>query len=141
MQRPIRMRSIHSSTEVCMTQDKMLTFDPQNMPPKDVYKLLIGAVVPRPIAFVSTLDLHNVRNLALFGSFTVASPSPPVVVFFTAVPSTGRAMKDTLRNVLDTREFVLNIVTEDFADKMNECSATVPPEVDEFQLSRSEERR
>ena len=44
-------------------------------------------------------------------------------------------MKDTLRNVLDTREFVLNIVSEDFADKMNECSATVPPEVDEFQLS------
>jgi flavin reductase (DIM6/NTAB) family NADH-FMN oxidoreductase RutF len=44
-------------------------------------------------------------------------------------------MKDTLRNALDTREFVLNIVSEDFAKKMNECSATVPPEVDEFKLS------
>ncbi len=52
-----------------MSQDKMLTFDPQNMPPKDVYKLLIGAVVPRPIAFVSTLDLNNVRNLAPFSFF------------------------------------------------------------------------
>jgi len=49
-----------------MNKDKMLTFDPQNMVPKEVYKLLIGAVVPRPIAFVSTLDLNNVRNLAPF---------------------------------------------------------------------------
>lgn len=119
-----------------MTQDKMLRFDPQNMAPRDVYKLLIGAVVPRPIAFVSTLDLNNVRNLAPFSFFTVGSSNPPVVVFCTSVPSSGeRAMKDTLRNVVDTREFVLNIVSEDFAEKMNECSATVPPEVDEFQLS------
>jgi flavin reductase (DIM6/NTAB) family NADH-FMN oxidoreductase RutF len=49
-----------------MSQDKMLSFDPQPMVPKDVYKLLIGAGVPRPIAFVSTLDLNNVRNLAPF---------------------------------------------------------------------------
>jgi len=118
-----------------MSQDKMLTFDPQNMMPRDVYKLLIGAVVPRPIAFVSTLDINNVRNLAPFSFFTVASSNPPGVVFCTSVPSAGRAMKDTLRNVLDTCEFVLNIVSEDFADKMNECSASVPPEVDEFELS------
>jgi flavin reductase (DIM6/NTAB) family NADH-FMN oxidoreductase RutF len=96
------------------------------MVPKGVYRLLIGAVVPRPIAFVSTLDVNSVRNLAPFSFFTVASSNPPVVVFCTSVPSAGRAMKDTLRNVLDTREFVLNIV---------ECSATVPPEVDKFKLS------
>jgi flavin reductase (DIM6/NTAB) family NADH-FMN oxidoreductase RutF len=65
----------------------------------------------------------------------VASSNPPVVVFCTSVPSAGRAMKDTLKNVLDTREFVLNVVSEDFAEKMNECSATVPPDVDEFELS------
>ena len=118
-----------------MNKDKMLTFDPQNMVPKDVYRLLIGAVVPRPIAFVSTLDLNNVRNLAPFSFFTVASSNPPVVVFCTSVPSVGRGMKDTLKNVLDTREFVLNVVSEDFAEKMNECSATVPPDVDEFELS------
>ena len=118
-----------------MSQDKMLTFDPQNMVPKDVYKLLIGAVVPRPIAFVSTRDLNNVRNLAPFSFFTVASSNPPVVVFCTSVPSAGRAMKDTLKNVLDTREFVLNNVSDDFEGKMNECSATVPPDVDEFELS------
>src|ERR1700723_887529 len=118
-----------------MIQDRMLTFDPQNMVPKDVYKLLIGAGVPPPIAFVSTLDLNSVRNLAPFSFFTVASSNPPVVVFCTSVPSAGRAIQDTLRNVLDNRECVVNVVSEDFADKMNECSATVPPEVDEFQLA------
>jgi flavin reductase (DIM6/NTAB) family NADH-FMN oxidoreductase RutF len=118
-----------------MSQDKMLTFDPQHMVPKDVYRLLINAVVPRPIVFVSTLDVNSVRNLAPFSFFTVASSNPPVVVFCTSVPSAGWAMKDTLRNVLDTREFVLNIVSEDFAKKMNECSATVLTKVDEFKLS------
>ena len=65
----------------------------------------------------------------------MASSNPPVVVFCTSVPSAGRAMKDTLKNVLDTREFVLNNVSDDFEGKMNECSATVPPDVDEFELS------
>jgi flavin reductase (DIM6/NTAB) family NADH-FMN oxidoreductase RutF len=53
------------------------------MVPKGVYRLLIGAVVPRPIAFVSTLDVNSVRNLAPFSFFTVASSNPPVVVFCT----------------------------------------------------------
>jgi flavin reductase (DIM6/NTAB) family NADH-FMN oxidoreductase RutF len=118
-----------------MIHHKMLSLDPQNMIPKDIYKLLIGAIVPRPIAFVSTMDTNAVRNLAPFSFFTVASSNPPVVVFCTSVPSGERTMKDTLRNVLDTREFVVNIVSEDFAEKMNHCSAAVPPEVDEFQLS------
>jgi flavin reductase (DIM6/NTAB) family NADH-FMN oxidoreductase RutF len=118
-----------------MIHHKMLSLDPQNMIPKDIYKLLIGAIVPRPIAFVSTMDTNAVRNLAPFSFFTVASSNPPVVVFCTSVPSGERTMKDTLRNVLDTREFVVNIVSEDFAEKMNHCSATVPPDVDEFQLS------
>jgi flavin reductase (DIM6/NTAB) family NADH-FMN oxidoreductase RutF len=117
-----------------MTENKMLSFDPATLLPRDVYKLLIGAVVPRPIAFVSTVDTNNVRNLAPFSFFTVASSNPPVVVFCSSVPGRDRAVKDTLRNVLDTREFVVNIVSEDFAAQMNECSATVPPEVDEFAL-------
>jgi len=118
-----------------MTENKMLSFDPASMMPRDVYKLLIGAVVPRPIAFVSTVGTNNLRNVAPFSFFTVASSNPPVVVFCSSVPGRDRAMKDTLRNVLDTREFVVNIVSEDFAAQMNECSATVPPEVDEFALS------
>jgi flavin reductase (DIM6/NTAB) family NADH-FMN oxidoreductase RutF len=121
--------------EVCMREKKMLSFDPAKHQPKDVYKLLIGSILPRPIAFVSTVDKNNVRNLAPFSFFTVASANPPVVVFCSSVPANDRTMKDTLRNVMETREFVVNIVSEDFAEQMNHCSATVPPEVDEFALS------
>jgi flavin reductase (DIM6/NTAB) family NADH-FMN oxidoreductase RutF len=132
-----RYPSTHSinDLEVCMSEKEMLSIDPAKQQSKDIYKLLIGSVLPRPIAFVSTVDRGNVRNLAPFSFFTVASANPPVVVFCTSVPANERAMKDTLRNVLDTREFVVNIVSEDFAQQMNQCSATVPPEVDEFALS------
>lgn len=118
-----------------MTEKTMLSIDPGSQNPRDVYKILIGSVLPRPIAFVSTVDKNNVRNLAPFSFFTVASANPPVVVFSPSVPSGERSMKDTLRNVLETREFVVNIVSEDFVQQMNHCSATVPPEVDEFALS------
>jgi flavin reductase (DIM6/NTAB) family NADH-FMN oxidoreductase RutF len=118
-----------------MSEKQMLSIDPANQNPRDVYKLLIGSILPRPIAFVSTVDRNNVRNLAPFSFFTVASSNPPVVVFCSSVPANHRAVKDTLRNVIETREFVVNIVSEDFAEQMNRCSATVPPEVDEFALS------
>jgi flavin reductase (DIM6/NTAB) family NADH-FMN oxidoreductase RutF len=118
-----------------MSEKQMLSIDPANQNPRDVYKLLVGSVLPRPIAFVSTVDKSNVRNLAPFSFFTVASSNPPVVVFCASVPANERTMKDTLRNVIETREFVVNIVSEDFAEQMNRCSATVPPEVDEFALS------
>jgi flavin reductase (DIM6/NTAB) family NADH-FMN oxidoreductase RutF len=118
-----------------MSEKQMLSIDPANQKPRDVYKLLIGSILPRPIAFVSTVDKNNVKNLAPFSFFTVASSNPPVVVFCPSVPADDRAAKDTLRNVIDTREFVVNIVSEDFAEQMNHCSATVPPDVDEFELS------
>jgi flavin reductase (DIM6/NTAB) family NADH-FMN oxidoreductase RutF len=118
-----------------MSEKQMLSIDPANQNPRDVYKLLIGSILPRPIAFVSTVDRNNVRNLAPFSFFTVASSNPPVVVFCSSVPANDRAVKDTLRNVIETREFVVNIVSEDFVEQMNRCSATVPPEVDEFALS------
>jgi flavin reductase (DIM6/NTAB) family NADH-FMN oxidoreductase RutF len=118
-----------------MSEKIMLSIDPANQQPRNVSKLLIGSILPRPIAFVSTVDKNDVRNLAPFSFFTVASSNPPVLAFCTSVPANGRTAKDTLRNVLETREFVVNIVSEDFAEQMNHCSATVPPEVDEFELS------
>lgn len=118
-----------------MSEKIMLSIDPANQQPQDVYKLLIGSILPRPIAFVSTVDKNNVRNLAPFSFFTVASSNPPVLAFCASVPANDRTTKDTLRNVIETREFVVNIVSEDFAEQMNHCSATVPPEVDEFELS------
>lgn len=117
----------------------MLTLNPSEQSPQDTYKLLVGAVVPRPIAFVSSLDEKGVRNLAPFSFFTVASANPPIVCFCPMARGVNQAglqsTKDTLRNILSTREFVLNIVSEEFAAKMNACSGDFPPEVDEFAIS------
>lgn len=117
----------------------MKTLNPSEQSPQDTYKLLVGAVVPRPIAFVSSLDAQGVRNLAPFSFFTVASANPPVVCFCPMVRGASKgglqSTKDTLRNILATREFVLNIVSEEFAAKMNACSGDYPPEVDEFTVS------
>lgn len=113
----------------------MLAFDPGNHSAGDIYKLMIGAIVPRPIALVSSLDRKNVRNLAPFSYFTACSSNPPVVVFCPILRPVPPQAKDTLRNVIATREFVVNIVSEDFAQGMNATAAQVPPEVDEFELS------
>jgi flavin reductase (DIM6/NTAB) family NADH-FMN oxidoreductase RutF len=118
----------------------MRSFDPQQESVQNIYKLMIGAIVPRPIAFVSSLDLRGVRNLAPFSFFNGVSADPPVVLFCASVrredPQRGLGPhKDTLLNVIDTREFVINVVTESIAEKMNLTSAQVPPDVDEFELS------
>jgi flavin reductase (DIM6/NTAB) family NADH-FMN oxidoreductase RutF len=114
---------------------QMLAFDPASHSPGDIYKLMIGSIVPRPIALVSTVDEANVRNLAPFSYFTACSANPPVVVFCPILRPAPPMVKDTLRNIMATREFVVNIVSEEFAERMNATSAQVAPEVDEFELS------
>jgi flavin reductase (DIM6/NTAB) family NADH-FMN oxidoreductase RutF len=119
--------------------DTMTTLDPAEQKPQDIYKLLVGSVVPRPIAFVSSVNAEGVRNLAPFSFFTVASANPPIVCFCPmvrgAVSKGLKPTKDTLRNIIETHEFVVNIVSEEFATQMNACSAELPPEVDEFLVS------
>ncbi|HEY3989055.1 MAG TPA: flavin reductase family protein [Acidobacteriaceae bacterium] len=118
----------------------MLSFDPAHESVQNIYKLMVGAIVPRPIAFVSSLDAHGVHNLAPFSFFNGVSADPPVVLFCATVRREDMkrglgAHKDTLLNVIATREFVVNVVTEAIAEKMNLTSAQVPPEVDEFELA------
>jgi len=113
----------------------MRALDPSQIESNHIHKLMIGMIVPRPIAFVSTVDAAGVRNLAPFSYFTACGSNPPVVCFSTAVRSGPRLYKDTLENIKATSEFVVNIVSEEFAAQMNATSAAVPPEVDEFELS------
>jgi flavin reductase (DIM6/NTAB) family NADH-FMN oxidoreductase RutF len=113
----------------------MRTLDPAQIAPPDIYKLMIGVIVPRPIAFVSTIDADGIRNLAPFSYFTACSSNPPVVCFCASVRTGPQPHKDTLENIRATGEFVVNIVSEEIAEQMNLCSAEVPPEVDEFELS------
>lgn len=117
----------------------MKTFDAADLSPQNSYKLLAGTILPRPIAFVSTQDAKGVRNLAPFSFCTVASANPPIVVFCPMYrqpnPKHLPSAKDTLSNISATKEFVLNIVSEDFVEKMNQAAAEVQPEVDEWDLS------
>jgi flavin reductase (DIM6/NTAB) family NADH-FMN oxidoreductase RutF len=113
----------------------MLSFDRGNTSTGDIYKLMVGSIVPRPIALVSSVDQGNVRNLAPFSYFTACSSNPPVVVFCPILRPVPLSAKDTLRNILATREFVVNIVSEEFVERMNATAAQVGPEVDEFELS------
>jgi flavin reductase (DIM6/NTAB) family NADH-FMN oxidoreductase RutF len=109
--------------------------DPNQHYPRDIYKMMVGAIVPRPIAFVSTISREGVLNLAPFSFFTAVSANPPVVCFAPMIRGGDGSRKDTLNNVEATKEFVVSIVSEDFAAKMNVCSGEYPPEVDEFELS------
>jgi len=109
--------------------------DPGATGAADIYKLMVGIIVPRPIAFVSSISAGGVLNLAPFSFFTAISANPPVVCFSPMIRGSDSKRKDTLENIEATREFVINIVSEDFASKMNITSAEFQPEVDEFQAS------
>jgi flavin reductase (DIM6/NTAB) family NADH-FMN oxidoreductase RutF len=96
---------------------------------------MVGAIVPRPIAFVSTISAQGVYNLAPFSFFTGISANPPVICFSPMVRGSDGQRKDTLQNIEATREFVVNVVSEEFATQMNMCSPEFPPDVDEFAIS------
>ncbi len=113
----------------------MQTFDAALLSPKDNYKLLSGAVVPRPIAWVSTVDAAGVRNLAPYSFFVAVSANPPVLCFCPSVREAEDGLpplKDTLENVRATGEFVVNIVSEELTERMNATSAQLSPDEDEF---------
>lgn len=111
-----------------------MIIDPQSTAPLNVYKLLIGSILPRPIAFVSTTSADGINNLAPFSFFTAISANPPVVCFSPMVNMTGRR-RDTLINAEALSEFVVNVVSEGFIEQMNATAVDVPPDVDEFELS------
>lgn len=98
-----------------------------------LYRTLAGAVIPRPIAWVSSLSPEGVENLAPYSFFNVVSTSPPVVMFAPSERSNRpEALSDSARNARETGEFVVNAVTEPLAEAMNATSATLPPGESEF---------
>jgi flavin reductase (DIM6/NTAB) family NADH-FMN oxidoreductase RutF len=108
--------------------------DPSELDPQSVYKLLIGSVVPRPIAWTSTVSAEGARNLAPFSFFTVASRQPPMLCISVGPRVDSNVpTKDTLDNVEETGEFVVNIVSLSLSNTMFESSRNHPPEVDEFE--------
>ncbi len=110
-----------------------MQFDIQNTESSALYKLLTGTVIPRPIAWVATIDENGIDNLAPFSFFNVVSEDPPHIMFSTV--RTGNKNKDTLNNILANQQFVVNLVTEDVVEQMNTTSQPVAADVNEFELA------
>lgn len=104
----------------------MREIDPTSLPERGVYRLLTMLVVPRPIAWVSTVSDDGTPNVAPHSYFNIISSDPPVL----HVTSVGE--KDTLRNARATGEFVINVVSRDLLEAMNLTSARFPAHEDEF---------
>lgn len=110
-----------------------MQFNPNELEHSAVYKLLTGSLIPRPIGWISTVDANGINNLAPFSYFNAVGEDPPHVMFSTT--RGNNTNKDTLNNVLANGQFVVNMVTEELAEKMNTTAQTVPSDVDEFQLA------
>lgn len=109
-----------------------MTIDTSTTDPRETYKLMIACILPRPIAWVSTLSPNGIANLAPFSFFNGVCGNPPTVVFSVANKRDG-SKKDTLINVEATREFVVNIVPFALAEPMNATSAEYDYEQNEFE--------
>ncbi len=96
---------------------------------------LKALIAPRPIAWVSSVDTEGVRNLAPFSFFNAVAEYPPTVVFAPNNPRPGGGRKDTLTNIEQTNEFVVNLCGYALREHMNRSAAHVDPEVDEFELA------
>lgn len=113
-----------------------MDLDPATLSPRDAYRWMTACLVPRPIAWVSTLDAEGRANLAPFSFFGGLSSDPPTVMV-----SVGRrkgVRKDTARNLLATGEAVVHLPSRALAAAMVATSADVAPDVDEFDLARLE---
>lgn len=110
-----------------------MQFDIQNTDASILYKLLTGTIIPRPIGWISTIDENGINNLAPFSYFNMVSSDPPCLMFSTRRDDNKN--KDTLNNVLQNNQFVVNLVTIDVVEQMNTTSAAVAASVDEFELA------
>lgn len=111
----------------------MHTIDPASLTDRDNYKLLIGSVIPRPIAFVTTLSPGGVVNAAPFSYFNIVSSNPPLLSI--AVQRKNGAQKDTARNAIATGQLVVHISDETYVAQLNETAASLPPEESEVALA------
>jgi flavin reductase (DIM6/NTAB) family NADH-FMN oxidoreductase RutF len=119
---------------------------PSNLPYRDLYDILISSVAPRPIAWVSTVSAAGQPNLAPFSFFNCICGNPPLLAFAPGMRPQREAnaksgeplgeAKDTLRNVRETKEFVVSVVTYDLLEPMNLTSGEYAPTVNEFELAK-----
>lgn len=108
--------------------------DYANLSARERYKLMVGCLVPRPIALVSTWDLTGLPNAAPFSFFNAVSDDPPAIAIGVNSGIPGH-VKDTARNIRATGDFIVNLVDEPLAEAMNICGVDLPRDVSEFEAA------
>jgi len=111
-----------------------MRIDPAYLDPETAYRLITGVVVPRPIAWVTSLSGDGVLNLAPFSAFTFVSPKPPMLAI--SVGRKGKTYKDTAQNILNNEEYVVHIADSSLMDAVHESSTEHPPDVSEVEELR-----
>lgn len=119
-----------------------MNVSPSDLSHSELYGLILSSVAPRPIAWVSTLSASGQPNLAPFSFFNCVCVEPPLLAFAPGLRSPKQAGssrgedKDTLRNIRETKEFVVSVVTYDLAEAMNKTSGEYDASVNEFELAQ-----
>jgi len=111
-----------------------MRFDMAALAPKDRYKLMTASITPRPIAWVTSQSQDGVRNAAPFSFFNMMAADPPLVVLGLMARPDG-SFKDSAANILETGEFVVNLVSEEDAALMNFTCIDAPPAFDELEAA------
>jgi len=113
-----------------------MRIDPSELGAEKIYRLMTGIVVPRPIAWVTSLSPQGVLNLAPFSAFTFVSQKPPMLAI--SIGRKGRVYKDTAHNILDSEEYVIHIADTPLMHAVHESSVEHPPDVSEVELLKLE---
>eukprot|EP01038_Epipyxis_sp_PR26KG_P012815 gene12815-17180_t len=111
------------------------TFNPSSMKAADVYYMMISAVIPRPIALVSSVDINGIINCAPYSYFNLIGHDPPLVIIGCCLNTRVGTKKDTLNNIEATGQFVVNIMSEWYIDSANHTCGNFSPEVNEMELA------
>lgn len=112
-------------------QDAFVFVDAEGLDTAAAYRLLVGCVVPRPVAWITTVDAAGLINAAPFSSYNYVATSPPMLAVNISADMRGGTLKDTARNILAQGEFVVNVATEATLDAMHASAREFPPEVSE----------
>ena len=112
----------------------LLSIDPNQNTERENYKFLIGSIIPRPIAFVTSVSKDGVLNGAPFSYFNIVSSNPPLISL--SIQRSAGGQKDTARNIIESKEFVVHIVDEQNVEKINKTAANLPPDESEIELAR-----
>ncbi|OPA79316.1 hypothetical protein BVG16_09520 [Paenibacillus selenitireducens] len=111
----------------------MISIDPQHQSERDNYKLLIGSIIPRPVALVTTLSNTGSVNAAPFSYFNIVTADPPMISI--SVQRKQGMPKDTARNATETGEFVVHIADESYVRQMNQTAANLSPDESEVEFA------